>query len=79
MPSGQMVRLKCDRIQPGSTVRQTIQQMKRECVSVGCFCVLFYLFAGLFAASRFISLRNESPGRTFNVLVHVHCVLQDLL
>ena len=69
--------LKCDRIQPGSTVKQTIQQMKRECVSVGCFCVLFYLFAGLFAASRFISLRNESPGRTFNVLVH--CVLQDLL
>ena len=32
MPSGQMVRLKYGRIQPGFTVRQTIQQMKRESV-----------------------------------------------
>ena len=32
MPSGQMARLKYGRIQPGLTVRQTIQQMKRESV-----------------------------------------------
>ena len=31
MPSGQMVSIEDGRVQPDSTVGQTIQQMKREC------------------------------------------------
>jgi len=71
MPSGQMVRLKYGRIQPGSTVRQTIQQMKRECVlrsetrqgQTGGSNA-FVGFAFYFVRLRnldFISLTNESP------------------
>jgi hypothetical protein len=78
MPSGQMVRLKYGRIQPGSTVRQTIQQMKRECVlrsetrqgQTGGSNA-FVGFAFYFVRLRnldFISLTNESPWRTLNFL-----------
>ena len=71
MPSGQMVRLKYGRIQPGSTVRQAIQQMKRECVlrsetrqgQTGG-SKAFVVFAFYFVYLRnldFISLTNENP------------------
>ena len=71
VPSGQMVRLKYGRIHIGSTVGQTIQQMKRECVlrsetrqgQTG-ESKAFVVFAFYFVCLRnldFISLTNESP------------------
>ena len=62
MPSGQMVRLKYGRIQPGLTVRQTIQQMKRESVlrsetrqghTGGSNAFVIFGVFNLFAWSRF--------------------------
>ena len=71
VPSGQMVRLKYGRIHIGSTVGQTIQQMKRECVLRSERDKVkrenrkrFVVFAFYFVCLRnldFISLTNESP------------------
>ena len=79
MPSGQMVRLKYGRIQPGLAVRQTIQQMKGESVlrsetrqgqTGGSKAFVIFAFLIYLRNLDFISLTNESPWRTFNVLVH---------
>ena len=70
MPSGQMVRLKYGRIQPDLIVRQTIQQMKRECVlrsetrqdqTGGSKAFVVFAFLVYLRNLDFISLTNESP------------------